>query len=471
MNARHPNAPAELEVRTPPNSVEAEQAILGALLIHNGALDLVADVLRESDFYLDSHRRIYRHIAALVMAGKPADVVTVADVIELAGETDQTGGLPYLAEIANATPSAANARGYANVVADRALRRALMTAAIEIEQSVHQSTGPALSVIDAAQARVMALAEDRLSAGDPEPIQPAITDVLNDLEEALARGEPICGMKTGFIDLDNKTNGLHPGNLVIIAGRPSMGKTALALNIAEHVAVQDGKVVLVFSMEMTRKELAVRNLASVGGVLLDNLRTGRLTDQDWERMTVALGKLHEARLIVDETGGLTLGRLRAKARRVMRKYGQLDLIVVDYMQLMEDDGGRQTRNDEITAISRGLKAVAKELHCPVIALSQLSRKVEERNNKRPIMSDLRESGAIEQDADVILMMYREEYYNHDTQDKGLAEVIIGKQRNGPTGDLRLGFEGEYSRFRNLAFGEHVREVARQDKRRGKGFEG
>lgn len=469
MNARATDSiPAP---RLPPHHIESEQSVLGALLVDPAALDLVADVLRESDFWLDAHRRIYRHITRMVLASQSVDVVTVAESIDRSNETDQTGGLAYLAEIANATPSAANVRGYALIVADRALRRALLAAALETEREASGaavSGSSAVALVDAAQARLTALADARLSANEPEPIQPFLAEVITDIEALAVSGKPLAGLSTGFIELDNRTTGLHPGNLIVIAGRPAMGKTALALNIAEHCVLAGGTA-LVFSMEMTRRELAARNLAAIGGIKLDVIRTGKLTDEDWDKASMALGKLHEANLIVDETGGLTIGQLRAKARRVRRKMNRLDLVVVDYLQLMEADRSGENRNAEITAISRGLKAIAKELQCPLIALSQLSRKVEERTNKRPIMSDLRESGAIEQDADLVLMMYREEYYKPDTPDRGLAEVIIGKQRNGPTGDIRLHFDGEYSRFRNLAFGEHVRQVAREANRKGKGY--
>lgn len=465
----HPNAPMEL--RLPPHHTESEQSLLGGLLNDaSSGFDRIADLVRESDFYRDDHRRIFRHIARLVQQSKPVDVVTVFESIERSNECDQTGGLAYLAEMANAVPSVANIRRYAEIVADRAMRRALLVAADETAgDALNAGERSGMERIDSALGRFMSLAESRPTASEPEQIAPAIAEVVSEIEKINADGGVLPGLSTGFVDLDKLTTGLHAGEFVIIAGRPAMGKTALALNMAEHCALE-GKVAAVFSMEMTKVELARRSLASVGGISLNSLRTGKLTDDDWSLLSMAMGRLHEAGLIVDETGGLTLGQLRAKARRIKRKSGRLDLVVIDYIQLMEAGRDGENRNAEITAISRGIKAMAKELGCPVIGLSQLSRKVEERTSKRPIMSDLRESGAIEQDADLILLMYREEYYKPDTTEKGVAEVIIGKQRNGPTGEVRLSFNGEFSRFGNLSFSDVSRYSMREPKRgKGKGF--
>ena len=461
------NAPG-IPLLVPPHSVEAEQALLGALLLSNRAWDEVAGVVVEADFYRDDHRRIFAHIARLLDQGRPADVLTVFESIERANQVDQTGGLAYLGEIANATPSAANIVRYAEIVADRAMRRALVVAAGEAQgDALNAGAESAADRIDRALGRMMALSESRLTGGEPEPLGAGLAVAVEEVERAY-NGDALPGLSTGFDELDHKTTGLHPGQMIVVAGRPSMGKTAFALNIAEHVALHDC-VPLVFSMEMSAPELAKRSIASVGRVDANRLRSGKLLDQDWDAMTVALQKLHECGMIVDDTGGLTIGQMRARARRVKRKRGRLDLIVIDYLQLAEADGRGENRQTDISTISRGVKAMAKELHCPVIALSQLSRKVEERTNKRPLMSDLRESGAIEQDADLILMLYREEYYKPDTQDKGLAEVIIGKQRNGPTGEVRLAFHGEFCRFDNLA--RDFMTVSREDVRpkKGKGF--
>lgn len=462
---------AQPEIRIPPQSIEAEQSLLGGLMIDARVFDKIGDIVRESDFYRDDHRRIFRHITRLIDEGKAVDAITVFESIERSNELDQTGGLAYLGEICNATPSAANVVRYAEIVADRAMRRALLVAAFEAQGDAEKpGSDSAMDRIDTALGRFMALSESRPTASEPEAIQAAIGPLIDEIEQLVAQGGELPGLSTGFRDLDEKTTGLHPGDFIVIAGRPAMGKTGLALNIAEHCALNGG-VAAVFSMEMTKKEIARRNLASIGGIELMRLRTGKLADEDWDKLTIATGKLVQARLIVDETGGLTLGQLRARARRIKRNEKRLDLVVIDYIQLMEAvHGGGENRNAEITAISRGIKAMAKELRCPVIGLSQLSRKVEERTNKRPIMSDLRESGAIEQDADLILMMYRDEYYNPDTVNRGLAEVIIGKQRSGPTGEVLLAFHGETCRFRNLAHG-HTRQEEPAKRGAGKRFAG
>lgn len=466
------NAPAELQgMMIPPHHIEAEQAVLGGLLIDNRAWESVAGIVVEADFYRDDHRKIFQHLARLLDQGKSADVLTVAESIERSNQAEQTGGLAYLGEIANATPSAANAHRYAEIVADRAMRRALLAVAWDIQnEALKAGDDPALARIDTSLGKVMALSESRVTGGEPEQIAPSLGVAIDEIEKAY-NGDRLPGLSTGFDDLDHKTTGLQPGQMIVVAGRPSMGKTALAMNIAEHVATHDDGVALVFSMEMSKTELAKRSLASVGRIDANKLRTGKLEDSDWDLMSSALQRLHECGLIVDDTGGLTVGQMRARARRVKRKQGRLDLIVIDYLQLAEANGSGENRQAEITAISRGVKAMAKELRCPVIALSQLSRKVEERTNKRPLMSDLRESGAIEQDADIILMLYREEYYKPDTADKGIAEVIIGKQRNGPTGEVRLSFRGEFCRFDNLSrdFMSVSKESARP--KRGKGFDG
>jgi replicative DNA helicase len=421
--------PAIAALRVPPHSIEAEQSVLGGLLLDNNAWDKIGDVVSEADFYRDEHRRIFRAIQRLMEKSRPADVVTVSEALDAAGDKD-VGGLAYLSELAANVPGASNIRRYAEIVRERAILRQLVTAGDEIAESgmKHQ-------------------------AGFVH-INPLLTEVVERIQELHDRDNPtdITGVPTGYTDLDQKTSGLQGGDLIIVAGRPSMGKTAFALNVAEHVAVNAGLPVGVFSMEMGGSQLAMRMLASIGRLDSSRVRTGRLNDEEWGRLAFALGKLHEAPIYIDETGGINPIDLRARARRLHRQCGKLGLIVIDYLQLMV--GARQSDNraNEVSEISRSLKALAKELEVPVIALSQLSRKVEERQDKRPMMSDLRESGAIEQDADVILMMYREEYYKPDTQEKGVAEVIIGKQRNGPTGTVRLAFLGEYTRFENLAQG-------------------
>lgn len=455
------NQPASVDpqvsvLKLPPHSIEAEQSLLGGLLLDNSAWDRIADVVAEGDFYRDDHRRIFRYIGKLCVAGRPADVVTVFELIEQANEIDQTGGLSYLAEIANATPSAANIRRYAEIVRERAVLRRLVTVGDEIAGSALNPSGRDVkTLLDEAEQRIFEIAEAgaRNTQGFV-PIQPLVGEVVQNMEALLARDSQsdITGVPSGFTDLDKMTSGLQPGDMIVVAGRPSMGKTAFALNIAEHIGVDQRLPVAIFSLEMSGPQLAMRFLSSVGRIDQGKLRTGRLTDEDWERLTMALGKLHEAPIHIDETGAINATDLRARARRLYRQCGGLSLIVIDYLQLMTSTRGNENRATEISEISRSIKALAKELKVPIIALSQLSRKVEERNDKRPLMSDLRESGAIEQDADIILMMYREDYYNKDTQDKGVAEVIIGKHRNGPTGTVRLTFLGEYTKFQNHASG-------------------
>lgn len=446
--------PALAQLRVPPHSIEAEQSVLGGLLLDNQAWDRIGDLISDQDFYRDEHRRIYRQIRRLLEHGKPADAVTVAEALDGAGEGNQSGGLAYLGELAANTPSAGNIRRYAEIVRERSVLRRLVAVADEIAGSALSPQGrDAKSLLDEAEAKVFEIAEAgaRHSEGF-QHINPLLTSVVERIQELHDRDNPsdITGIPTGFDDLDQQTSGLQAGDLVIVAGRPSMGKTAFALNIAENVAVETGLPVAIFSMEMGGSQLAMRMLTSIGRLDSQRVRTGRLTDDEWAKLSCALGKLHEAPIYIDESGGLNPVDLRARARRLYRQCGQLGLIVIDYIQLMVSVKQNENRATEVSEISRSLKSLAKELKVPIIALSQLSRKVEERTDKRPMMSDLRESGAIEQDADVIMMLYREEYYKPDTPDKGIAECNIGKQRNGPTGTVRLAFLGEYTRFENLA---------------------
>ncbi|MGE5467107.1 MAG: replicative DNA helicase [Ignavibacteria bacterium] len=442
-------------LKLPPHSIEAEQCLIGGLLLDNTAWDRIADMVSEADFYRDDHRRIFGHIRKLVETGRPADVVTIYESIEKSNEVDQTGGLAYLGEIANATPSAANIRRYAEIVHERAVLRKLVTVGDEIASSALNPAGRDVKVLlDQAEQKVFEIAEaGNKGAQGFEAVPDLLGQVVERIEVLYNRDNPsdITGVPTGFYKLDEMTSGLQPGDLVIIAGRPSMGKTAFALNIAEHVGVDTRLPVAIFSLEMSGPQIATRLLSSVGRINQNTLRTGRLSDDDWDKMTNALGKLHEAPIHVDETGAINATDLRARARRLHRKCGKLGLIVIDYIQLMTSAKETDNRATEISEISRSIKALAKELEVPIIALSQLSRKVEERNDKRPLMSDLRESGAIEQDADIIIMMYREEYYKPDALEaKGIAEAIITKHRNGPTGTVTLTFLGEFTRFENHA---------------------
>jgi replicative DNA helicase len=448
--------PALASLRVPPHSIEAEQSVLGGLLLDNAAFDKIADLVGEADFYRDEHRRIFRQISKLLERGKPADAVTVAESLDLAGQANETGGLAYLGELAVNTPSASNIRRYAEIVRERAILRQLVTAGDEIAGSAFNPLGrDARQLLDEAEARVFAIADSGFRhQGGFQHIHPLLTQVVERIQELHDRDNPsdITGIPTGYHDLDMRTSGLQAGDLLIVAGRPSMGKSSFALNIGEHVAIEVGLPVAIFSLEMGGTQLAMRMLSSTGRLDAQRVRTGRLNDDEWSRLSFALGRLHEAPLHIDETPALNPIELRARARRLHRQCGKLGLIIIDYLQLMSSSnpGRGENRATEISEISRSLKSLAKELDVPVIALSQLNRMLEQRPNKRPVMSDLRESGAIEQDADVIMFIYRDEVYNPDTQDKGTAEIIIGKQRNGPTGMVRLTFLGEYTRFENFA---------------------
>ncbi|MCP5247704.1 MAG: replicative DNA helicase [Candidatus Accumulibacter sp.] len=441
-------------LRVPPHSLEAEQSVLGGLLLDNAAFDKIADLIAAGDFYRDEHRRIYRQVCKLLERGKPADAVTVAESLDLAGEGNATGGLAYLGELAANTPSAANIRRYAEIVRERAILRQLVTAGDEIAGSALNPLGrDPKTLLDEAEAKVFAIAEGGLRHQTGfQHINPLLTQVVERIQELHDRDNPsdITGVPSGYHDLDGKTSGLQSGDLLIVAGRPSMGKTSFALNIAEHVAIEVGLPVAVFSMEMGGTQLAMRMLSSVGRLDAHRVRTGRLNDDEWSRLSFALGKMHEAPIYIDETPALNPIDLRARARRLHRQCGKLGLVVIDYLQLMSATSQGENRATEISEISRALKGLAKELGVPVMALSQLNRSLEQRPNKRPVMSDLRESGAIEQDADVIMFIYRDEVYSPDTAEKGVAEIIIGKQRNGPIGTVRLTFLGEYTRFENFA---------------------
>ena len=451
-------APADAQLvslRVPPHSLEAEQSVLGGLLLDNTAWDRIGDVLSLDDFYRDDHRRIYRHIAKLVEHGKPADVVTVAESIESSEDKDKTGGLAYLGTLAQNTPSAHNIRRYAEIVHERAVMRKLASVGNEIADSALNPLGKDVGqLLDEAESRVFQIAEagvrGRVGFHD---IHQLLSQVMERVDFLYSRENPsdITGVPTGFRDVDGKTSGLQEGDLIIVAGRPSMGKTAFALNIVEHVAVEAKKPVAVFTMEMSGTQIAARMLGSLARIDQHKLRTGKLSDEDWNRLADGLGKLHDAPIHVDETAALNPLELRSRARRLARQHGKLGLVVVDYLQLMVTDGKREeNRATELSEISRSLKALAKELSVPVVALSQLNRSVDQRPDKRPIMSDLRESGALEQDADLILFIYRDEVYNRDSGEKGKAEIIIGKQRNGPIGTVDLTFLGQYTRFESYA---------------------
>ena len=443
-------------LRVPPHSVEAEQSVLGGLLLDNSAWDRVGDLLGESDFYRYEHRMIFTAMAALVNVTKPADVITVFEQLQSHGKGEECGGLAYLNALAQSVPSAANVRRYAEIVRERSVLRKLVAASDEIATQAFNPQGrPVSQILDDAESKIFRIGEEgsksRQGFQNMDQLVVQLIDRVNELHENGA--EEVTGVRTGFYDLDRMTAGLQAGDLIVLAARPSMGKTALALNIAEHVAVKEGLPVVVFSMEMGAAQLALRMVGSLGRIDQQHLRTGALRDDEWGRLSEAVEKLQKVSVFIDESGSLTPSELRARARRQARQCGQLGLIVVDYLQLMTgSDSSDENRATVIGEISRGLKGLAKELKCPVIALSQLNRGVESRTDKRPMMSDLRESGAIEQDADVIMFIYRDDYYNKESKEMGVAEINISKQRNGPTGTFKLTFLKPLTKFDNMAPG-------------------
>jgi len=451
-------APRDDEVaklRVPPHSIEAEQSVLGGLLLDNGAWDRAADVLNETDFYRYEHRLIFGAVGGLINATKPADVITVFEQLQSLGKAEECGGLAYLNALAQSVPSAANLRRYAEIVRERAILRKLIAASDEIATQAFNPQGRQVSqILDEAEGKIFKIGEEgqRTKQGF-QSMDQLVVQLIDRVTELAENGaEEVTGVRTGFYDMDRMTAGLQGGDLIILAARPSMGKTAFALNIAESVAVNEGLPVVIFSMEMGASQLALRMVGSLGRIDQSGLRTGRLRDDDWGRLTEAVDKLSKASIFIDETPALNSAELRARARRQARQCGKLGLIVIDYLQLMSgtSSSSGENRATEISEISRGLKALAKELHCPVIALSQLNRSVETRTDKRPMMSDLRESGAIEQDADVIMFIYRDDYYNKESKEPGVAEIIIGKQRNGPVGTVRLTFLKQNTKFDNMA---------------------
>ena len=441
-------------LKVPPQALEAEQSLLGALLLDNRHWDEVAQIIRPEDFYQSSHREIFRAIAALHEESAPVDVVTASEHLSKQGDLQTVGGLAYLGTLANNTPSTANLVHYAQIVQERASLRRLITTSTEIIERAYSPEGrSSKELMDLAETAIFDITEGHgRRGGSFAPFGELVGVAIRRVEELFASQESITGLATGFTDLDEMTAGLQMADLIVVAGRPSMGKTALAMNLVEYAAIEKRLPVAIFSMEMSGQQLAMRMLASLGRVNAHKMRTGRLSDDDWPRITSALGVVDGARIFIDDTPGLTPLELRSRARNLARgRQGKgLGLIVVDYLQLMQGTDSKENRATEISHITRSLKMLAKELSVPVVAISQLNRSLEQRPNKRPIMSDLRESGAIEQDADVILFIYRDEVYNEDSAEKGMAEIIIGKQRNGPIGTVRLTFLGEYTRFENYA---------------------
>ncbi|MDX1433172.1 MAG: replicative DNA helicase [Gammaproteobacteria bacterium] len=437
-------------LKVPPHSIEAEQSVLGGLLLDNSAWDRVADRVAEADFYRHDHRLIFRAIGALSEENQPFDVVTLSEWLGSRSQLEEAGGLAYLGELAHNTPSAANISAYAEIVRERGVLRGLIRVGTDIANTGFNTEGrSADELLDLAEQRVFEIAERGARGREGfAAIKDVLANVMDRIDTLYHRGGSITGVATGFSDLDDKTSGLQPADLVIVAGRPSMGKTAFAMNLVEQAAIKERLAVGVFSMEMPAEQLTMRMLSSLGRIDQHKVRTGRLDDDDWPRLTSALTMLNETEIFIDDTPALTPLELRARCRRLKRERN-LGLVVVDYLQLMHVPGTKENRATEISEISRSLKGLAKELSVPVVALSQLNRSLESRTDKRPVMSDLRESGAIEQDADVILFIYRDEVYNENSEHKGKAEIIIGKQRNGPIGKVTLTFLGQHTRFENF----------------------
>lgn len=439
-------------LKVAPHSIEAEQSVLGGLMIANESWDSVADVVTEADFYRAGHQRIFVQMAKLVELGEPIDVITLAEALKNAGELDseEVGGFNYLVELAKNTPSAANIRAYAQVVRERSSLRSMISVANQIADNGFNPDGRSSDeLLDEAERSIMQIAEGRPNQGGPEGVNTLLQGAIERIDELFNSDSNLTGLSTGFTELDDKTSGLQKSDLIIVAARPSMGKTAFAVNLVEHAILNTDKPVVVFSMEMPASSIIMRMISAIGRIHMSKVLSGKLDEEDWPKLTAAVSKLKDRPLFIDDTPALTPTEIRSRIRRIAREHGEIGMVMVDYLQLMQVAGASEGRTAEISEISRSLKAIAKEFNCPMVALSQLNRSLEQRPNKRPINSDLRESGAIEQDADVIMFIYRDEYYNEESPDKGIAEIIIGKQRNGPTGTSRLAFLGHFTRFENL----------------------
>ena len=443
------------QLRVPPNSTEAESCVLGGLLLDNNAFDAVNDLLHVKDFYRYEHQQIFSAIEWLIESGKPADVITTSERLKVLGVEKEVGGLVYINTLAQYVPSTSNIRRYAEIVRDRSVLRNLISVGDMVVGLGFNPQGRSTAeIIDEAERKIFEVGEiGRKGRQNVQDISSLAVAMIDHVDKLSRSTDDVTGLRSGFIDLDRRTSGFQPGDLIILAARPSMGKTAMAINIAENVAIDSSVPVAVFSMEMGGSQLATRIIGSIGRINQTNLRTGKLTDEEWGRFPEAIEKLRDVKFKIDETPGMTASELRSSARKIAREFQGLGLIVVDYLQLMSSGGtsNDENRATELGEISRSLKMLARELNCPVIALSQLNRGVEQRTDKRPMMSDLRESGAIEQDADVIMMLYRDEYYTKEAcKEPGIAELLIVKHRNGPTGVVKLAFIGQYTKFENLA---------------------
>lgn len=439
-------------LKVPPHSIEAEQSVLGALLLDNHQWDNVSDVITDASFYHPAHRILFRTMGRMAALAEPFDLITVGNELERNNELDRIGGRSFITDLVEQTPSVSNILAYTQIIHERSIQRRLISVAGEIAGAAYDPQGrDADTLLDEAERSVFKIAEDRPNEGSLVNIKPLLKDSVKKIQELFDSADPLTGITTGFGNLDARTTGFNPGELIIVAARPSMGKTAFAMNLVEGaVMVPDAKPVLVFSLEMPAQQLISRMISSIGRIDQTKVRTGQLKDEDWPKLTTAVNLLNNRPLFIDDTAGISPTEMRSRIRRLVREHGSPGLIMVDYLQLMKIKGFTEGRTGEISEISRSLKGIAKEFNCPVVALSQLNRALEQRPNKRPVNSDLRESGAIEQDADLILFIYRDEVYNEDTEHKGIAEIITGKQRNGPIGTDRLAFIGKYTRFEDLA---------------------
>lgn len=438
-------------MKLPPYSVEAERSVVGGLMLDPQAWDKVSEIVIADDFYRPEHQHIFSVIARLVDDSEPLDVVTIGERLDKRGELEQIGGMPYLIEIVESTPSAANISSYAEIVRERSILRRLISTTTEITtRAFHPEGMTAAEVLDEAERKIFQIAEGGEKKGGPRIVSDILSVTVDKIDELYHKEGAITGLSTGFTDLDAMTSGLQPSDLVIVAGRPSMGKTTFAMNLVENATMISDLPVVVFSLEMPSEQLMMRMLSSLGRIDQTRMRSGQLQQEDWDKLMSAVKMLKDRKLFIDDTAGISPTEMRSRVRRIARDHGGVAMIMVDYLQLMQIPGFTEGRTNEISEISRSLKAIAKEMTCPVIALSQLNRSLENRPNKRPVNSDLRESGAIEQDADIISFVYRDEVYNEDTPYKGIAEIIIGKQRNGPIGTCRLAFVGKYTRFEDLA---------------------
>ena len=441
------------KLKVPPHSIEAEQAVLGSMLIDRESWDKVAELVTDADFYNHSHQVIFKVILKLLGESQPVDLITVSEALEHRNELEDAGGFAYLAELAKNTPSSANVTSYAKIVSERAITRELIGVAHEIAEVGYNPEGrDSADILDMAESKVFEIAEKRTGENEgPRDVDSVLDKTIKRLESLIETSKEVTGVTTGFSDLDKKTSGLQPSDLIIVAARPSMGKTAFAMNLCENAMMAETKPVLVFSLEMPSEQIMMRMLASLSRVDQTRIRTAQLDDQEWARVSNTMAMLKDKdNLFIDDSSGLTPMDVRSRARKLARERGGISLIMVDYLQLMRVPSLSDNRTLEIAEISRSLKALAKELEVPVVALSQLNRSLEQRADKRPVNSDLRESGSIEQDADLIMFIYRDEVYHENSEYKGIAEIIIGKQRNGPIGTSRLTFQGQFSRFDNYA---------------------